>query len=246
MAIGRSRGSIAVGGGGGGGIVTQSDVVINAPVTNQTLIYKGDTKKWVNAAPPAAWSPYILPTAPPLAATWSVLNAGNGVLSNLANSVLLTYPALNAAATLYMQPLAGAAPYTVEAGFTTTALYKNWTGFHLVIYSTVSGLAVHIDHTMDDSGHYNVYIAEDNANGTLNANIVTTQTIPYSIETIYFRIVDDGVNRTFYLSVNGRIWLQVGQHASGTWVTPNRVGFRGGGVLGAPGALIECFHWKIS
>lgn len=64
-----------------------------------------------------------------------------------------------------------------------------------------------------------------------------------SASSLYFRIQDDGVDRTFSISVNGQTFTELLTHARTDFITPDQIGFFANEVTNSWNCEMSVLHW---
>lgn len=121
-----------------------------------------------------------------------------------------------------------ATPYTVTALILqnlNTAV--NTLGCGIALVDTVS--TKHIDFFADQNGNafFTRIIEWNNYSGSYNGDLLNGTTGAPSLSLVWFRITDDGTNRTFFMSTDGVNFIQVAQTTSTAFLTPTSIGYVG-------------------
>lgn len=128
-----------------------------------------------------------------------------------------------------MRPLIHTPPYTITTIFSMRGEGTSYSGylFGLAIGNSGANLRhqqfyVNADPAIGAVNMLNMYSATNNGAGAKRAYITPTFT---NFNFIGMRITDDGINRKWWVSGNGKSWGQTYTEATNTDVTPNEVGF---------------------
>lgn len=157
-------------------------------------------------------------------ANFTILHQGTTTITDMTNSVYMNAVAPTTAGIVMMSKAVPTAPYSF------TAHINKWTGlgqewdYGLALRDSASDkhsvLMVDTGTTVSA-----IYVSTWSA---WNVYAATQKTL--SCGTIYpgptwFRIIDDGANRKFYLSPDGSSWLLFYSEGRTTYLTPNQIGF---------------------
>jgi len=198
-------------------------------------------------------SAYAPLTAPPNVSgmTWMNQQAGATKTSNSDGSYSISSPSAGPAQSItHVGTSLHAVPYTIELGCVFSMNLTN----HPVI---AAGLGI-TDGTKlvtfwlvgDLTAVTQVGVSQYTNTGTLSLTPRQVSVGSYFsfAQPTFFRIVDDGVNRTFSISNSGRLFLPIYTDTSNNFVTPTRYGPAFQGYSAGPSdlVLIDVFHQKVT
>lgn len=160
----------------------------------------------------------------PNSTTFSWVNQGTAVLTTGTGFQVLSVPATANLDNWHLRTIASiSAPYTITACFIPDWWARTYLNFAIVLYDSVSGKFVSLGMTGGtpptvQAQKYNSTSAQNSAYG------LTAGWAPLYAP-MWFRIQDDGTNRTFWISYDGEFFVQILSTTNTDFVTPNEFGF---------------------
>lgn len=163
----------------------------------------------------------------PTDTTFSWVNQGTGSIATTNGSVYLSSGPGTGAYNwrLRVASLPGAT-YTVTMGMRCLQQIATQMFCGLVLYDSGMGKleTFGLGFDVNRTGVYTWASVSSNTGAPFD-NQANTGNWTYGGSITWIRIVEDGVNRTFYTSTDHINWNQVFQEASATFLTPNQIGF---------------------
>lgn len=209
--------------GGSTTLAGDTDVSITSVADQNILQYNAASTKWKNVSPP--WG--VL--TPPLLASFATTRLNGGTMSDAKYGFLITQTgtATNTNALAY-----AINAITRGAGSTFTLIMKlrcdmplsSWAMTGIIFRNSGSGSSV-------------TYALGNDGTHGFNKNTWTNDTTWSGVTGIFpwgaidgvrgdwwMKVVDNNVNRTFFVSLDGDQWVQFFQESSTTFITPTHVG----------------------
>lgn len=156
-------------------------------------------------------------TTTPPSTSWTQVNWGtSSVFTGLNGSIVVQFQNIGSNSFIgYVQPSPGVL-YTATIG-----LKQFGKAGSLALYDSISGNAMNF---FCASGG-NVYGFNYSGFG-YNSRQISDGSIAGAgaLEVIWLRIVEDAIHRTFYLSMDGQVWVQWAQVAAGNFLIPDHIG----------------------
>lgn len=159
--------------------------------------------------------------------TWD--NQGSASLTNLGSfSVAAVMPADNSASIWHIayQPVPGSTPYTLYAAMTVHPRFaSNYLGQGICIGDS-SGKYLVIIFSASQATVYVFELPSTTSSGTVVSAYGPSSNIDVpGFQYIYFKVLDDGTNLTFYFSIDQNTWVQMYQVGRTSYTsTPARMG----------------------
>lgn len=218
-----------------------------AASANPSQLYLPTDGARVDFSTGTAWSSFgpIFPIVrPPLASTWTTVNFGTG------DSLSDTGPGLGAIVTrhssdwfrLAVQTL-GSPPYTATAVMLSIYPLASAARINLCLRDSVSGKLI-VFGPLYNTQDRQLFVTEMNSATSFNAHKLQTTFGMYA-PMLFLRVHDDGTNRNYMIGVDGVTYSTVYTEATGTWITPNQVGWGVDVPSGGPFAS-TLIHWEVT
>lgn len=203
------------------------------------------------------WASLFPDIVSPLNPSWTVLNTGNSfsqAFQGGSQQVINIWQAgtpTNFLLNCLLKSIPST-PYIIDLGFANSMAFTSSTvggdGAGLILRDSATDHVVTFQLNSQTPGSSNARIQSWNATtggaGTFNADYLGTGTSYFNPAWLFFRISDDGVTRKFFVSNDNKFYSQIFSHASGTYITPNQVGFYIlSGNTGQPAGILV-FHYK--
>jgi hypothetical protein len=186
----------------------------------------------------------------PLSSAFSWDNQGGSVTHDQSDRLVVEVPdSYVSVVSRMLKQAALTAPYTVQVGghLNGAILGNNGCILYAMLRESGSGKLVGAGACL---GNGTFLVRRDfwNSSSSYSAGSMSTNLSPGSGSKLWLRITDDGTNRKFYHSVNGKDFFLFGSEASNTTITPDEVGigfyYNTGGVSGSGPAIFTISDFK--
>jgi hypothetical protein len=190
----------------------------------------------------SAWQGLLpgLLTVPPAVANWTVVNAPTTV-ADIPGGGIYVYAAPAAGDGNHLLVRSLSPPYTVTCGFLTVPFLVNFVRTGMVIYDSVSGKL--IQYCLASNGGQVIRVTRYNSTTSYNADS-TTISVGAMPPVIWMRIADTGTSRSYQMSPDGLNFFTIASEASGTFLSPNRVGVSVNPNNTSVPSLMTLVSWK--
>lgn len=215
--------SCGTSGGGGGGNVTSTSAYASPPGSPSAgdLWYPTDSVYSVLRYSGSAWVPF--PYIDPTLQSWSWVNQGTGTVSSANGGVVLVGEAHTGSNSSQLRvKSAPSTPYTITAAFqwiVRTTSGSQWAG--LIFRNSSSGKFTAHALTVGN----NLRISAWDSPTTFNSDYLLSALYGSVGSLIWLQISDDGTNRIYRYSGDGRNWIQAFSQGRTTFFTADQVGF---------------------
>ena len=233
-------------GSGSGNVITQGTISGGPPASPSTgdafLATDGFTLQDYTGSLWRGW--FAPPLSPmPSAASFSWVNQGAATdADNGVDGIALNMTTADGNLHILDKALP-ATPYTVTVAFTTTLAAINYNGMGICVRDSVGG-GIQAFYAAYVSGEF-IQMENWNSATSFNATVLTfglnwTKGVPS-----WLQITDDGTNRVFKYSYDGKNFIQATSVAHTSFITPDRIGIliRGNTTYAIGGTFLS---WKVS
>jgi hypothetical protein len=248
----------------GSSALASGDIVSNQIVS---LIYDGTNWQMVAGAVGPAGVSGITPPTPPNESLFSWVNQGVATINGgtTVPSIFQQSTGLGGVNIRARVKTAPSTPYTVY--MRATAMRDSNSGiwrFGFLLRNSSSGKMISFDWNVTNNGVANAALTFacnkwDGVN-TFNSSQALSSTIPapfatnlQSANALLFKMVNDGVNRTFYIDpvtnpsgTDQRTWYQVLQIGSTSFITENQIGYFSDSESASGSLYVAIFDWVES
>ena len=200
---GSNRCDITFSGGGGGGYGTLSSEPSASSPTGE--IYLASDAARVDISDGTNWHSFapIFPiTPPPLVATWNTTNISGSVTLTDSNAGPFLYAPAGSGTLRMVMKTAPSTPYTITAAFLCQMSISSSYRTGLIIRDSSGGKLTTFGMAAN-GGPITLNISQWNSITSFSSNIVNIA-IGWNSPWLFFRIHDDGTNRSYWVSVDGR------------------------------------------
>jgi hypothetical protein len=183
-------------------------------------------------------------TTVPLAADFTWVNQGTSSVADKAARMVMTVPNVAGTNLRCLMKTAPGTPYTVTAAFAVaqigTASESQVIG--LALRNSGSGL-IRAFYLVSDVGN-NYFTINNWTNATTYSGGAFASNTSHPGAYLWLRITDDGTNRKFLISGNGRDWSEIYTDARTAFVTADQVGIIGYNNVVAGTLKIPVVHFR--
>lgn len=186
----------------------------------------------------------VSPVSPPTSG-WSWVNQGSASITQVDSALCLHIPD-NAALNWRLRVRSVSGTYTVIAHMRVVGWAANSQTAGLYLYDSGSGKLTGAEYLIQapaaggDPPAQTLRVERMNSVTVDNSTQATFGTFGFAPPLISFKIVEDGTHRTWYVSRDcGLNWYQLLQETTGSFITPNNVGFGGVSVTGTSTLYVD-------
>lgn len=194
----------------------------------------------------------------PLASRFTWKNQGTATVADKTGRLVVSIPDYNTTVTPLIALFENipAAPYTLDVAFSLIGISQNTYGDfgYIALRESSSGTWVTLGIACQANTAQSSYCLLRTDWRTEGTSYVTSaltgEQVFVNPSLIWLRLTDDGTNRNFYLSNNGRDWTLVFFEGNTVEITPDQIGLaflnRSGGISGAPVMVASVYHYLIT
>jgi hypothetical protein len=223
---------VITGGGGGSGNSISLGTFSSLPVSGTNV---GDTYKCTNSGYEAIWNGTAwvfffagFPVVPPSLTTFTGLNFTGSTLDTSTGALMLQIQ--NTASSQWVgqeTTLPSSTAYTCTMAI--QGMILGTSGISLRNSSSDSAILLRLDDHLFGIAttiYLDTWTTISTSGGTEVASLANSggNIVPIVGGTVWFKIVDDLTNRSYYIGTSSDNMLKVFSHASGTFITPNKIG----------------------
>ena len=240
---------------GGGGSVSDTYANLPSAGVNGRLFLPSDGFSVLRDSG-SAWVPWgpLFPLTDPNLQTWAWINqtsgGQSGSVDTSAGGVYVSTPALAGDNLRIRKKAAPSTPYTITAGFLPNLAPANYSMGGLVFRESSSGKLVSYHLVVNSASNIGVYVENNRWNSPTaifnNANQFTPANLQFGNPLLWLRIADDGTNRIFSISGDGRHWITTWTIGRTDHLTADEVGFFVSATNGTYDAGMWLLSWKES
>lgn len=133
-------------------------------------------------------------------------------------------------------------PYTATFGVY-LAPYAKGTGINAGFSDGTKSVSVSIERYVEDTS---VYVTRQSTWGTFASNIIALTLSPLTQPWSWIRITDDGTDRFYYISTDGRVFNEIGTTANTDYLTTDRIFVRFSSQTSNVPHNAFLFHYKVT
>lgn len=189
----------------------------------------------------AGYGPIFPITAPPLAATWTTVNFGTG------DALTDTTTGLNLSVTRHASDwfrlatiASGSPPYTITAAMLSLYPLTSAARINLCLRNSTSSKIIVFGPIYTTSDHQ-LFVTQMNSPTSFNSHALQSN-FGILAPMLFLRINDDGTTRSYQVSADNVTYSTVYSEATGTWITPDQVGWGVDAPSGGP-FVSTLIHW---
>lgn len=214
---------------------------------NNGVLYKCTDASYEFRDNGASWDAWVDkdPVVLPPTGVWSWVNQNGAAIDESKGSLFLTVPQNSADSWSFRVKTLPATPYHIYVKLEPTLLIRNFTGVGIILRKSSDGTWIGFEQ-YSNTGQLFVTVGH----GTNTGPAITADDLGSTGAAPGFypwmRISDDGTNRTYYVSQNGRNWLQIYSQAHATPLVPDTIGFGGESRNATYGLNLDILSWQES
>lgn len=181
-----------------------------------------------------AWGPLYPMTPPPAVGSFTWVNQGSATAVETQGGLYLSGAGTGTSGDnlICLVQSLPVAPYTYTVGFKPNLAPNNYNGAGICLRDSSSGkIATHSiwwrqSFTVNTVNYGGLVLQIDNYSSTSAYASSVLQTLyPIQTDLMWFRITDDGTNRTYSISTDAVNFARMGQVTNTNYLTPNQLGF---------------------
>lgn len=173
--------------------------------------------------------------------TW--VNQGTATATQRSYGIGMTQPSSGGNATAMLVRSTPSTPYTIRVRLKATQNGADYVTYGLVWRNSSSGL-LHFARMLWNGGYIRVSLT--NFSSPTNPVAETMSSVIMAPIPDWFRLTDNGTDRSLSVSSNGDDWVTMWSGARTTYVTPDQVGLAINNQGGSKDAVMSVLSWEVA